>query len=453
MDDPRATRLRFVPALAVGCLALVIGSITLGRKALWFDEAFDAVHTGESWGSLIRLIKHTEMSQSAYLMALKVWTGVTPDSEVWLRAPSVVLFAFAAALLVLLGTRLFDRLTGALAGILLATNALVVQHAQEARTYALVTFAIVLVSLLFVRALADPSRRNWLLYGAVAGLAVYCHFWAGLVIVAHLASVPFAPARPPLRRVLEGGALFALVITPALYFTATAGRTQLAWIAEPTPRYVIDTLKQLVGKNGVLAVAVAAGLALLAYRAVKGGENDRWRFAFVAGWFAIPIVLSIVISQVQNILLAWYAIVTTPALALAASTPIAAALRGRRPLAVAAAIAMVAVLAMSGYRVNAWYDEETEDWRAAAAHVAREARPGDRLVVVPEWAGTAYEYYDPEREIDRDIGDRRTFVLVYGFDRALPPRLGRVTEQASDRLSGERTFGNGLALRVFDPGR
>ena len=184
----------WLPALAVGLLSLALGAATLGRKSLWYDEAFDAVHVRNSWEHLGRLIRHTEMSQGAYLVGLKIWAAATPDSEVWLRAPSVVAAALAAALLVPLGTRLFDRTTGTLAGVFLATNAFVVQHAQEVRTYALVILAVVVASLAFVNALDDPRRRNWLLYAVAAALAVYCHFYAGFVIVAHIASLPFAPS-------------------------------------------------------------------------------------------------------------------------------------------------------------------------------------------------------------------------------------------------------------------
>jgi hypothetical protein len=59
-------------AILVGLLSTALGLITLDRKSLWFDEAFDAQQVESSWHSLARLIGRTEMSQSAYLVELKV---------------------------------------------------------------------------------------------------------------------------------------------------------------------------------------------------------------------------------------------------------------------------------------------------------------------------------------------------------------------------------------------
>ena len=159
MHAPRDGSQVWPAAFAVGVLSLVLGAITLGDKALWFDEAFNARHVEDSWRNLALVIRSTEMSQGAYMAGLKLWTTVAPDSETWLRLPSVAFAALAAALLVPLGTRLFDGPTGIIAGVLLATNAFLVRHAQEARTYALVTLAVVVASLLFVRALDDPRRQ------------------------------------------------------------------------------------------------------------------------------------------------------------------------------------------------------------------------------------------------------------------------------------------------------
>ncbi len=442
----------WLPALGVGLLSVALGAATLGRKSLWYDEAFDAVHVRNSWEHLGRLIRNTEMSQGAYLVGLKIWAAATPDSEVWLRAPAVVAAALAAALLVPLGTRLFDRTTGTLAGVFLATNAFVVQHAQEVRTYAIVILAVVVASLAFVYALDNPRRRNWLLYAIAAAIAVYCHFYAGFVIVAHMASLPLAPSRPPLRRVIEAAIVFIVLIVPALYFVVHGSRVGLQWIADPSPRFVADSLKTVVGKNGVLALAAAVGLGLLAYRTAMGTSRDRWRLALIGFWCLLPVVLGVLVSQIQNILTPQYLLVIAPALALAAAVPIAAALHGGRVPAAVGVAAIVALVAISGYRIARWYDEPREDWRSAAAYVAREARAGDAVVVTPYFSRIAYSYYDPDRPIEQIARRHRTLIVFYGGSEAEHLASSReITGGTTGHIGPEKPFGGGLAVGIYEP--
>ncbi|MSO96172.1 MAG: hypothetical protein EXQ81_10360 [Thermoleophilia bacterium] len=435
-------------AVGVGILSLVLGAITLGTKALWYDEAFNAVRIDGSWRDLVHAVGATEMSQGVYMAGLKAWATVTPNSEAWLRFPSIVFAALAAALLVPLGTRLFDRRTGIIAGVLLATNAFVIRHAQEARTYALVTLAVVVASILFVKALDDPRRRNWLLYAVAAAAAVYCHFYAGFVVVAHLATIPFAPIRPPWRRVAEAGALFVVLISPVLYFTTRAGREQLLWIDDPSLEIVLRLFERNVGRNLILGAFAALGLVLLAYRAGSGGAVNRWRFALIGGWCVFPVALGILVSLIQPILVGRYAIVIAPAIALAAAFPIALALSRHRPVGI---VVLVALLAVSGYRVTTWYRSVPEDWRSAVEYVSAQKRPGDDVVIAPFWSWRAFAYYDGEQPLGETAGKRRTFLVVYAWPRDRSELADTRVEQDLLRVDAERQFGDRLVVRIYEP--
>jgi len=439
-------------AALVGALSAVLGAVTLGHKSFWFDEAYDGLHVRDSWASVFDLIGTTEMSQAAYLVLLKAWATVTPDSEIWLRLPSVLAAALAAALLVPLGTRLFDRTTGIVAGVLLATNELLVRWSQQARTYALVTLAVVVASFLLLRALDDPRRRNWLLYAIAAAVAVYCHFYAGLVVVAHFASLPFAPRRPPLRRVLEAGVAFLILIGPALYFTATAQREQLGWIEEASLARIWRLTEVATGHNAVLGLMVAAGLALLAYEAGAGTRIAGFRLALVGGWVALPIVLGLLVSAWQPILVPRYAIVITPALALAGAVAIAAIARARREVA---ACALVVLIAVSGYRIVDWYRGEAEDWRGAVAYVASERRPNDAVIVAPKWATDAFRYYDTTTPVAFAPPTGRTIALVRATERDDPVEIVSGVLGPANQLEvvSEQRFGHNLRVQVLEPPR
>jgi mannosyltransferase len=452
MKDETAPRTRspWLAAALVGALSAVLGAITLSHKSLWYDEAYNGVKVAGSWHGVFTAIGKTEMSQSAYLVLLKPWVAITTNNEVWLRLPSVIAAALAAALLVPLGARLFDRTTGIVAGILLATNELLVAWSQQARAYALVTFAVVLASLLFVRALDDPRRRNWLLYAVAAAFAVYCHFWAGFVIVAHFTSMPFAPRRPLLRRVVEATVVFLALIAGAVYFTATAQRVQLGWIGVPSMDLLRSVVTLTSGHNVGLQLIALGGLVVLVFQTGAGTPAAAWRTALVGGWIALPIVLAFLVSEYQPILVPRYAIVITPALALAGAVLLATVARMQREVA---AVALVVVVGLSAWQLSEWYRRTIEDWRSAVAYVDREKAPGDTVVVAPKWATDAFHYYDPVTRTDNSRPTGRTFVLL---------RIGRNDGDGSDNVYGvlgptqleltrQQRFGERLWVQVLDP--
>ena len=437
-------------AALVGLVSLALGLITIGRKSFWYDEAFDGVRIRGTWRSLAVLVGETEMSQAAYLVLLKAWSAVVPGTDVWLRLPSVAAACLASALLVVLGARLVDRLTGIVAGLLLATHELVVSWSQQARTYALLTLAVVVVSLLFLRAVEVGSRPSWLLYGLAAGLSVYVHFFAGLVVAAQLASLPLRSRRPPGRYVSEAVAVLVAVGSVAVAFTATAPRRQIDFLPEPTPASVWAAVAGAVGHNWLLPVAALAGLVVLARRARRGVDGATWLLALLACWLLIPLVLSFLVSLHQPILADRYLIVVAPGLALAAAVTVSALARRRRALGV---VALAAVVAVAGVRIVQWYTLRPEDWRAATTHLEAVRTPVDDLIVAPAYAVHGLRFYDRSVAVTRPPVRRRTFVLLWGDGREERARRLRAAIGPSPvaTVSPERPFGDGLGLVVVEP--
>jgi mannosyltransferase len=446
--NARASRSVWLAAASVGGLAALLGSITLGRKSLWFDEAFNAVLVTESWHGVADRIWRTEMSQSLYLVLLKLWALVTPNTEVWLRLPSLLVMALAAALVVPLGARLFDPMTGLLAGILMALNQFVVAWSQQARAYALVTLAVVVASLLLLRALNRGERINWALYAVAAAAAVYCHFYAGLVVVAHFVSMPFAPRRPTVRRMVETAVAIALMSSIALIFTATASRSQIGWLPAPLPALFDWILPAMSGHNVLFLLTAATGVAVLARRATRGDAADRFDAVLVTGWVTIPILLGLLVSIVQPMLMDRYLIVVTPGLALAAAVALVKLGRATRPVAV---VVLTALVAISLVKIVDWYRSQIEDWRGAAAYVERERRPGDRVVVAPQWADLVFKYYAPSTPLTHSVDGRKTFLVLRPESGSCDETASTVAGLATATIVADRRFGDNLCVRLVEP--
>jgi 4-amino-4-deoxy-L-arabinose transferase-like glycosyltransferase len=137
------------------------------------------------------------------------------DSSIFAgRVISALLGALTAVVLALLGTRLYGRRVGLLAGFLMATAVLHVQNSHFATSDVPLTF-LVLVCLYFLVRILDTGRiRHYLLAGLFAGVAIATKFSAlpillpiGLTLLYRWWSVE---ARAP--RVIGRGAMLGLLI-------------------------------------------------------------------------------------------------------------------------------------------------------------------------------------------------------------------------------------------------
>jgi mannosyltransferase len=347
--DPLWTLAPLLPAV----VAAVLGAITLGRKPLWFDERVDAELVQRSWPDLLRSIGDAEPSQAVYLVLLKTWADVVGAGDaVLLRLPSVALAAAAAALLVVLGRELFDRWTGLAAGILLATNAYVVTWSQQARAYTLAVLAVVTTTLLFVRARRSTGAWWWLAYGVAGAASIWCHFYAGIVLLAHLVALAADTDRPPWRRAATAWGAVAVGLSPIVLYIAYGTRENVEWISPPSPGLVWESLTSPAGKS--IGMLLAAALGLVAIVARRSVSPAPWKAALLAVWVALPLTVGVLASLIRPFLVPRYAIVIAPALALLAAVAVTS-LAGRR----AQAAALLALIALTAVHTWAWYGRES----------------------------------------------------------------------------------------------
>lgn len=419
-------------------VAILLGATTLGDKSLWFDEAFNADVVERPWRDVLHMIRTTEPSQAVYLVLLKPWAGlVGAGDDALLRLPSVAFAAAAAAALVVLGRELFDRWTGLIAGLLLASNAFVVAWSQQARTYSLALLAAVGTTLLFVRARRSNTGWSWLVYGAVGAVSIWCHFYAGLILLVHAVAFAADLGRPPWRRLATSWTVIGLGLTPMAVYIVGGTRENVEWIPSPTPNVVWSSVYEPSGENALLLLAAVLGLVALAVGRVAG--SAQWKTALLSAWVVIPIGVGVAAAVIRPFLVPRFAIVIVPALALLAAVAVRAP--QRRLLRVGAAAALVAVAAV---QVGAWYDRVSEDWRGVAAYAAAATDRGATVAVLPPSVGLPFRRYADEIQLVSEPSGPEVVVIVHrGIKDPEPPAQVAREFMAGGRyvLREERAFG------------
>jgi mannosyltransferase len=405
---------RGAPLLALAILAFVLAFHGLAAKSLDLDEAVSVEHARLGASGLWSVVAGGDPNMGLYYVLLDGWLRIFGDSETAVRSLTAVSAGLAVPVVALLGIRLFGRIAGLVAGLLLALDAFYVQYAQSARAYGLVVLLVALSSYFFVAELQAPSRSHRVGYVVASALAVYAHYFTVLVLVAQLLTLVAVRRRGALTRewLTVGAAVLALCV-PAAVFAMRSGTGFISWIVAPD---LGDLLNLPVTLTGGSVLAAWALVALGGYAVVRGlGERDRWRVGFVAAWILTPVLLAFAASFVKPVFVDYYLIVTAPALALLAAAGIV-----RLPGRVAGALVLGGLVVVSAGRLAHWYGQGSgEDYRAAARHIVRSIQATDEVVYSPAVIAKPIAFYERRAGAPRPIA------------RPHPPRIWLVVRDAT----------------------
>ena len=436
-------------------LALVANFVRIGVTSIGLDEAASMRIAHGSLRELFHVITGRGPNMGLYYVLLSFWVRVFGESEAAARSLSAIFAALAVPVIYLLAANLFGRTAGLAAGLLLALNALVVQFAQTARSYALLVLLVTLSSYFFVLELERPSSRNRVGYVLTGVLAFHAHYFAAYVLAAHAIALLAIRGRGALTRDWLGMAVaISVLCAPQTYFAysghAIAG---INWISRPTLRNVGPVFVDFAGGSRLLLLSL---LALGSVATVSGFRNRLgWRYGFVAAWLLVPVVLSFAVSMVKPMFLTYYLIICVPALVLFGAAGIARL----RPRIVGGLVAgLLAVL--SATRLAALYSRESsENWRDAAHAVLGDQRSDDGIIFFPYYARGPFDYYVRQRGIggpenlgrDPLSGGQRVWLAIRASDSTgRRTELEKLRSSLNERyhLSNKQAF-RGVAVEEY----
>jgi mannosyltransferase len=379
-----------VPAVVTGSVA----SIGLGRPGLWTDELATWGMATTPWDQFWPVLRYVDAVLAPYYVFMHLWVSAFGASDIALRLPSLLAMVGSAAMIGLLGRRLFKPSVGLVAGIVFAVLPSTTRFAAEARPFALAAFVACFATLLLLRACDRPGALPWLGYGITVVVLGWLHVVALLLLAGHAWTV-LAWRRRAWWRFAAAASAAALASVPILIFGVWQ-RQQVAYIPSVGFDSAIPYGQVLFG-----GLAVAVAVVVLALFSLP----LRFPAAVFTAWAVVPAVALILVSQALPMFLPRYLVYTTPAWALLAG----ASLVRWRPPAVCAAIAVLTLLALPTQiplRAPGGHSQATNQ---IAVVLNGNVQPGDAIAYadtepVGSWtARDAVAHYVPADQRLRDV--------------------------------------------------
>jgi len=407
--EPRRAGAAAVVASVV--VMLVVGLWGLDRGSMWLDEAATWTVATRPLHQILAVLDNIDVVHGFYYLCMHVWLSVG-GGEVWMRVPSVLGMAVAAGATAALGVRLAGPRTGLVAGLLLAGWPLVSYYAQEGRSFALVTGAVLLGTWCLVQALSTGRRGWWWAYTGSVVVAALLHEFAVLAVVAH--GVTLLLVRPGWRAwcaFLVAALVCAGCVAPLAHMSQEQAR-QVSYMTSPTWDTLVDLTAKFLSTSPALSLLLLALALVGTVVAVRDAprQGGVGLAALALPLLLVPVGLLLGASLVHPLFQVRYVLFSVVGLPLLAARGVEAlagvAGRATGRAVVGWAVAAVLVLGVSAAQLPALRHERTtasrsQDFAGAAAVVRAGARHGDGVVFLPTtYRLGAMAYPDAYADVD-----------------------------------------------------
>jgi uncharacterized membrane protein len=412
----------------------------IGNQPLWIDEAMSYWFSTRSMHELWTVVPRIETNPPLYYTILKIWMSLFGSSEASLRSLSAIMSVGCIPLVFMVGKLMGKSIggswIGAIAAIMFAVSPVQIQYAQEARPYAMLTFAttLALCAVLWImrhpveacepvfrkrfhlrQSNADASGRPaysaWLVTILAMAFALWLHntslFYIFalflIILVWFIGELRFN--RNFFVNIVIVFTTALLLWAPYIKFLVEQTKHSPLWVQELTAKNIVDVLVWLVlGNNLSWTPSIGEALKIsvffvLVVLAITGLLNIRKRSGLyvsilVLGAILGPILIELVLSLVlRPIFVGRTLIYTNVPFYIAAAAGIMTLRTSPKRVFVAASISVFLLKLSFGYFIN----YQKEPWDKVEHVISQQAAKNDIVLLVPSGVETVFTYYQMRR--------------------------------------------------------
>lgn len=294
-------------------LALALRFIKLDQS-LWLDEAINVLAVkSNSYLELITKYSIGDFHPPLYHIVLKTTVMFLGSSELIVRMPSVMFGVGAVYLTYLIGKELYDKKTGIIAGILIATSPLHIYYSQEARMYSLAAFCATLSVYFFLRVLKNDNLLNWAGFITSSALMLYSDYLPYLLLPIYFIFLLFNKNKFGIVKTsIPAFFLIFIFLLPWLYLLPSQLKTGLsaaqnspAWakvVGAPNFKdipltFTKFTIGRISHSNDLIYALIISPIALfIASMFLSSIFRVSYKRLFLYLWLFVPLMLAFIIG-------------------------------------------------------------------------------------------------------------------------------------------------------------
>lgn len=399
------TKLQELQWRLVAILTLLAATFDLYRMSaqpVWLDEAISIGLARMNLPDFFTAITKNDSAMYLYDFLLRIPLAFS-QSEFAVRILSVIFAVAAVPSFYLLGRRLFDDRTAAVAAMLLAVNSLFIEYAHEARSYTLTTLFVIWSWYTLLELVERPGWARALYYSLVTGALAYCHFFSLLVLPAQLAALCALRPGGKLLKVVASSTFMIGLLSLPMAFMLWHIRANTDWIARPSLVVALHqlavrftNLPQRIGLLPhtvvLLSVITLVPLALPIFgvaSGLRGIDRDKLFGYSCAGFGAILPMVSLLAASflIKPLYVIRYVLPSLPFFLLL----LAAGICELRPALMKVGLGLLLVTNVFG--TLEYYRVPTKpDWPAAIEYLVSRIRPDDKVAIFPGYESWAFDY-------------------------------------------------------------
>ena len=382
-------------------LAAILDFHLIAGKPLWFDEGMSLGCASLSWQESLWLATR-EPVQWPYYLVLRFFL-LFGRTEVVIRLASALFMIAAVVAMFSVSRRLFGDLAGFTSAALLAVNAAIVSYAQEARSYAMEVFLVIVSVHLLCNYIHAQNRRNQLLYVVICAIAVYTHLFAAFAVLAQALALLAVPSQHfPRYRWWQTYSAISILAFPIWLFAVQLPSREMYFMPPFSRQHLQTVLNEISGHAGSIGTVLYFGVLLgCLVRAVflvrsRAARSTAWTVLLALLWATLPVLITIVGSSFGRLfLLDRYMLIGVPGIALAAGAVVAAMPRRFVVLPVVALFVVVGIYGVRNY-FQFGYQRSPEDYPALAEFILRHTESGDAIAFYWGRMEVLYKHYSDQ---------------------------------------------------------
>jgi mannosyltransferase len=400
--------------LLILALGIFLRIYDLGAESLWLDEACSIHESSLSPQEIAECANHPPL----YFFILRFWMHLFGTSEVALRSLSAIFGVISILLIYLVGSTLFNRKVGLIAGLLSAISYYHIYYSQEARAYSLLLLLSLLSYLFFIKILQGDRKWYYPAYFLAALLLGYTHIYGLFIIASQVLFFLLFWKKYKAQRVkfavTAAVAILALLpLVPLMGGRAVSIAQEGFWIAMPHLRDLRFTFSLFAGYGlgTTFILEIFLLLAIIGFLSIETAKSQwNWKEPrqslsglvrsislesiepglLLIVWLFFSILIPFILSQFMTpIYLTRYVIGASPAFYLLVARGIGKLNRKWLFYPVLILIILLSSLGLQSYYKN---DVKTQ-WREVADFIEQNSLRNDAIIFCSDLYQVPFDYY------------------------------------------------------------